>query len=474
MLDELEKNLKSMKKKSISQNKENDTNDEHEKKYINDVLKRLQDEYKQNSNFEKPYLFIENFINHLQTIVGEDIFINNVNISLLYNTYIIDHDHNGFTIDKPIILSGKDERIHYKNNHPFFNADVIYYTSTKSGKIDVFYDAISHILLGYKESSKDFVNIKKNDKKIKIIYSITDRIKLFGYTSKFLNIENKFNSLLKDYIDLTHDTNPNQEIKDGMIKDIISELIRNQIFNLKKIIIEAQRFIYKIKYNVINEKNYKDTHDDPTTVIIDKYTKKLNNIKLTNDKGKHHIYKHWKAITSNIFPSNLDKVDVIIKDLRYFNIDDLSKYDHNSTMLLFYIINELNNLLTFNENKNIKNNIVHFIVEFINYVFSLFNTENLYDNFDIKKFTYMITSGSIIFDDSISGETSGIYEEYKDDETTQQDIEQLNEIENDLFEESEALDIDIEADGDYDASVGEYYPRMFDDWDPSNFYEVSY
>jgi hypothetical protein len=34
--------------------------------------------------------------------------------------------------------------------------DVIYYTSYKTGKIDVFYDAVTKILLGYKEENKNF------------------------------------------------------------------------------------------------------------------------------------------------------------------------------------------------------------------------------------------------------------------------------------------------------------------------------
>src|SRR5690606_31963952 len=113
------------------------------------------------------------------------------NIYLRDNVYIIDHDHEGVKIPKPFTIKGKENKIIYKNNHPFFKTNVISYSSFKNGKMDVFYDAVTYILLGYRENNKDFVRVKNFDAKIIIKYSIAHKLKNFGFTSQYLNINNE-------------------------------------------------------------------------------------------------------------------------------------------------------------------------------------------------------------------------------------------------------------------------------------------
>ena len=111
-------------------------------------------------------------------------------------------------IDKEIQISDKDNKIQFKSNHPFFNKDVIYYTTYKNGKIEVFYDAITKILLGYKEENKNYVINTQNDKKIKILYSTLNKLKMFGYKYKNYSLtdDNKviqIKDIIRDKIDIT-------------------------------------------------------------------------------------------------------------------------------------------------------------------------------------------------------------------------------------------------------------------------------
>ena len=50
-----------------------------------------------------------------------------------------------------------------------FKKDVIYYTDKRGRRIDIYYDAITKHLIGYKELSRDYVAIKNTTKKIRII-----------------------------------------------------------------------------------------------------------------------------------------------------------------------------------------------------------------------------------------------------------------------------------------------------------------
>src|SRR4029079_18801875 len=109
---------------------------------------------------EDYYQFIDLFITELERNLGKDINLYG-QIHLRYDTYIIKHDHNGFPIT-PIIITDVNNKIMFKRNHPFFHTDVIFYTN-KTLQIDVFYDAISKLLLGYTEKSKEYKYARRHN-----------------------------------------------------------------------------------------------------------------------------------------------------------------------------------------------------------------------------------------------------------------------------------------------------------------------
>jgi hypothetical protein len=428
-----------------------------ELEYSQKVIEKLKGTYSKESTKENPYKFIDNFIDTVQSVIGVD---SDKNANLQSNIYIIDHDQLGYDLDKPIIISDKDNKITYKSNHPFFKTDVIYYTSFKTGKTEVFYDAITHILLGYKESSKDFVLNKKTEKKIKIKYSLYNKVKLLGYISHFINVKEKIKQA-------SHDINYNNlDIKldkEDMTKTIIFDAISDRIQNLKKTISEFQRFIYRLKNTTAptvdkneqtddNKPKFVKENVDTLTMILEKYQKKLNTVVLTDEKGEHKIFKHWKAVTHGVYTSGLDDININYDESKtILNTYEINKFDTNGSLLLFYIIHEFIKLINYNQNKFIKANLVTFILEFIDIMFDLFNDQSALEIYDIKRFTYILKSTDYLHDIQEKGHgleefTTGIYEEYKDpDDEKAADTDKEDDDELDAAEEDDALDVDEET-----------------------------
>lgn len=58
----------------------------------------------------------------------------------------------------------------------------------------------THILLGYKEFNKDYVSHIKTENKIKIKYSLANKIKYLGNSNLFVPIDNKekLNDVIKN------------------------------------------------------------------------------------------------------------------------------------------------------------------------------------------------------------------------------------------------------------------------------------
>jgi hypothetical protein len=470
-LDKLDKKLEEIRTKyNIPKSKSIET--ATETTYQDNVFNKINDEFKKNYAANNKFQFIESLIDNIQQGIGTETGFG-LDAYLRDNIYIIDHDNQGFQLDKPIRLTDKDNKISIKHNHPIFKTDVLFYSSFKAGKVDVFYDANTLILLGYKESNKDIVFMKNTNKRIKIIYSIANKLKYMGYESKFININEKIDELKKIYSDHAFIAD------DDIIKEAIKELIRIRISNFKKIIYEMQRFINRVTNNYIKmpvkkeeeTKEQKDAKDyterrvyieeeekNEIELLAQKYSKKLNNIALRDEHNKHIVFKHWKAVESRVYAESLDKINLNIDSkTKLLNVEDINQYDDNGNLLLFYIVSEMNKLIKYNTNKFIKVSIAEFFIDFINILFDIFNMESKRNNFEIRKFLFSLSSSYYLADfeaelkaertgESInkpSGETSGIYEEYKEDDGDKEDPEKDDQKEDDK-EEQDSIDVDFE------------------------------
>jgi hypothetical protein len=443
-LEKLDKMLIKNKENSIEKQLEltKEINEENKKyeEYIQKLKSKVNEEY----NLIKDKYFDE-LTELLEQNMNDDII--KTNVSIKYNTYIFDHDFLGAKLDKEIFISEKENKIQFKPSHPFFNTDVIFYSVYKNGKVDVFYDSITKILLGYKEENKNFVMNIKSDKKIKIVYSIKNKIRILGYKYQFYTLTEE---------------DKNEEI---------SNIIRERHLLLNCLIYRFQRLLYRCINNYYIKKKLRDDEivneeedffNNKYENLIEKYGKKLTELNTVSQKGTHLVFKHWKNYSDNMIP-NINNIGEIDTDkLNIINYEKLNKLDDNGNLILFYFINELIKLYKYNENKVIRMNLTSLIIDYININYGIYNEEKTQNNKDYKRFLYIINSD--LYLDEIKdkiGETEGIYEESVDPdkkELTQEEQDALD----DANEEDNALDVEG-GEYDYEAGYERNLERPFDD-----------
>lgn len=394
---------------------------------------------------------INTFIKNLQNIIG-------LSVNLTNDTYIIDHDHTGVFIKTPIIIKDNDNKIVYQTNHSFFKKDVYYYINNISGRLEVYYDAITLLLIGYKYNQNEIVTVHST-RKLKINYCFKNKIKLLGFESRVYYIEKTdqlFNTLSKEDI----------------INNNLKDIIRQRIKNIKGIINNVQTTLYKIKnkYNIVEEekisieyinkyknqdkqklleKQEKQENQDSYNNLIKEYIPKFNDIELNN-------FKNWKNIVDNVYID--DNTYNITSPI--INSFEISKYDKSGNSLLFYLISEFNDLLMSNKNQTMQQNIGEFYIKYINILFYMFNTDDLYNDISILKYIYAVTS-TYIYDTTNEDYTTQLYnyeEELKEEQKEEKknldsnifDSDSESDSDIDFKEEKDALDIDIDAeDSDY-------------------------
>jgi adenylate kinase family enzyme len=434
-------------KKNLFINTIKNTNEKKEKldeniSYNTKLINKLKDKYSENTTKDNLFKFVDDFASNIKNILGDDLTKNNIYLS--DNAYIFDHDYLGNKLDKNIIITDKDNKVHFKSKHPIFNTDIIYYTSYKNGKIDVFYDAQSRVLLGYKEENKQPVMNKNNKAMIQINYSIINKIKLLGYPSQIIDLEEMKKDSLREYVQ-----NIDLKINNKLKTEFVLNIIRNRHQNLKNIIYKFQRLLIRLVNSYSNKKKNSDEKEifqkeemdyfiNKFDNIVEIYKKKILTLNISSQSGQHSIFKHWKGITKI---TKVDKIDDVNIDTNTVEYEKINKYDKNGNMLLFYIIDEWKHLIEFNDNKIIKSNICLFIIDFINLIFDLYNEEKYKYKMDYKQFYYFIHSATYIdaVKDTI-GITEGVYEEYVDE--TKQMTEEEKEALEDAKEEEDALDVE--------------------------------
>merc|ERR1711871_597564 len=194
-----------------------------------------------------------------EKIIGKNVNIGMKDIFLKNTIYEIDHDYLGYKLKENIKLLDVDNKINLRRNDKFFKIDVLYYLD-KSNNVEVFYDAITKNLLGYKEGNKEYVTNKNSDNYLIINQSIKDKILSLGFENEYVNL----NSIDTKYSKLS------MEELETKKKKIISDLIRERINRLKNVIIYLQRIINGVKY--YNNQNIKQ--NDEISILIKNFSQK--------------------------------------------------------------------------------------------------------------------------------------------------------------------------------------------------------
>jgi hypothetical protein len=410
---------------------------------------------------------VDKIVDLLKNIIGS-VNIGDSTTTLKMNKYSIDHDHHGNKLQKPLIISEDDNRMMFKNNHPFFKTDVLYYSSHK---VDVFYNVVTHLMIGYKETNKDFTIVNNLNLKIKINYSIKNKLKLLGFTRTFVNITEEYKK--KQDTEIQHDPSII-----NAYQEIIIDVVRERIHNLKKCIYEIQRIINKLKSLNPDKQFVKkndeqvDMYSEPT--IYDKigellvtYGKKIREMNLQNQKTKKNIFSEWKSVSNNTFVDVENILDMNINtDNRLINVNDVNDCDKGGNMLIFYICDQFISLMVNPQNKAYITNIALFIIDLVNILFSMFNVDDVMEMYDVKRFSHKIKNIQFIYDlnnMNDSYEVNDTNYEASDKFQSDEAKENIENVNTDLREEADALDLDIDREGDpdsHDEAYGELYENI--------------
>lgn len=456
-LDEIEKKITEItEKQEINQLEYIEKKLEKEKRK-DEKRKRIINEYKSDYSDSKTHRedyfnFIKNFVIFLESVIGKNININGSDIYLLDDIYVINHDHNGYPLDNKILLNEKENKIIMKKNHPFFNKDVIFYINNRL-QIEIYYDAVSLLLLGYKEKNKEYQRSKNTNVYLKINYSILNRLKTLGYEQRILNISEYKKTATEKY-----KINDDQQI----IKYIITEISRERMTNLKNVITDIQKYINRTKFNY--NKPFLYTYDMiDEDAFLDKYKDKLMKLKLL-DSNKTIFFRDWKTFKYGLSTQNLSSKTINLGlNSDYILSEDISFYDYHGNLILYYIVDELQKLVKMNDDKYIQTTLVFLIIDIIIRTHDEYNKEKIYTNFEIKRFNYMLQNAQYMYDveekghglDGIEDQVEGFYGEAKDadadvdDQTMEKELDQKE----DDREEMDALDVDLDVGEEMDFEI---------------------
>jgi hypothetical protein len=476
--DMINKNYIEKSEKFIETTIENKENINKKLTYLEKIYEKINTKFLEATTKDNQYKYIDKLIDFLEKTIGDELI--KTHIYLKDNIYLFTHDHTGVKYDKPIIILDRDNKITYKENHPQFNVDVISYQSYKNGKIDVFYDANTHIMLGYREESKQIIYNRNPKVMMKIAYSIYNKIKQIGIISEHINVKSILNDIQKDYLS---DLDYKEELKKNPLlnEEIFEKIILERYKNLKNIIYKFQQIITRIinsyspkkkepQQNIYN--TYEDNFNEETYFsdkllsIVEKYSKKIGSIELSDEDGSNVIFKHWKGVTDILIPTKVKNIEIPYPSI---NINYINENDKNGLLLHFYVIDNLYNLCKYNESNHFLSNL---IIDFINVVFDLYNEDKFNFDIDFKQFYYFIHSATYIDElKDVMGVTEGVYEELQDEdkELTEEEKDALE----DAKEEEDALD--VEGDEiDYLATYDRIIDRAPDNVDIDSLFSISY
>lgn len=371
-----------------SNNKLNSINDDIYKRFI-DIKNKIN---KDNQ--------IDKFIGIIEKEIGNTITIRSIIYKLNKNQFGIDHDYLGNQLNKKIFLDEDDSKIKVK-----FNSDLglkIYEINDKLNDVVLYYNYYSLHLIGYKNSTRGFVDMKNVSKYLQFIPSIKMMLSTLGFKKFHYNNENK---------------------------DSINEIIRKASYNIKDYIRQIETGFNQIRYKINNVSINK---------IVLYYQKKISQLELRGDKGK--VFKNWNDYLK------LMKTEVKIKkDFDFQNLTslDLSNLSESYNEILSYLYSQILLVLSYNNDKFIRSNIIFYIMSFtINLFYKNFEQDH---DFEMIRFNYILN----LYDDFTDNAEALYTEEERENLSEEQKIEidmQRKEDE----EWSSALDVDMEGDGDED------------------------
>lgn len=389
---------------------------------------------------------IDNFITQLELIVGVDTSfeIDVYPVYLSSNVYVIDHTYNGFNMSKPIILTEKSGRISFKQDHVYFKTDVYFYTDNKE-QVDVYYDARTLRLIGYKQKHQDYVQSQATNLYLIISPSIKNRLSMLGYAFRYIDVTD----MIK--------TNSHIDFKRAYQK-AFNSLLREHLYKCKSSVDKIKGLMYKILN--YDEETSQKADVDPNILMINnyqvidtmckKYKALIPDLKMTEDNFV--AFDEWIYIRDALKAYVIDwtSTKTNIEPATVINLDNINYYDKSGQIIFYYLFNQLLKILEINNGKNSKINIVQMYVEILVYIYKLNSADSYTNSLDYKRFMYILNASGTVIDIMKKGQ--GLVEAETEMESETENNNQYVDIDiapdtddiEDLAEESQALDVEVD------------------------------
>ena len=426
-------------------NKQNTHFIENQYKYEKQIIKTI--DSKTNvvndmlNNFKNNYgiitKIIDEFISNITNIIGDKIDLNIDKYPMHINddVYIIDHYYDNTVPQEPMIFAHKNNKVIFKENHLFFKSDVFYYVDNRNSPVEVFYDAVTLKMIGYKQKNNEYITNFTYINYLKINYSIKNKLLLLGYPSKYTTSSHTYeqlDNLIRDHIQIT-------KINIDKFSRLISKIIN---FVDKKDI----EFKFLSTSQIINTITQKYATLLGKKVIVGNFFDDWVNIR--NDFSYDQI--DWEKMKINI-------------DSDFIQMTFINYYDVPSALMMNYLVTQFNTLLNDNPDKSIKGNISMMYIELINYVFSINNVDSMKNKLEVKRYQYILNGSEVMIDllrrgqgllmsDQMEKQLSEIASGVDIMEPSA-DMSLVDEIDSeeleDIKEEADALDVEIEEDDEY-------------------------
>jgi hypothetical protein len=339
--------------------------------------------------------------------------------------FIINNNYRGHLIND-IIYTEKQNKILFKKDDSFFKQNIYYYFD-KTNNVTLYYNSTNLNYLGYKEQSKDYVKIYNSGSMLKKILSIKNKLLFLGYSN--------LNYKISD--DILKINNMNKQKTELIL--FVSNIIRNRIINLKKILLNIQTIFYQVK-------NKFSVNNNP---IINKF---IDKFKIIETKNNFKFFDDINILIKSIFFTKLDSNISFYYDNNYINVENIIKIKNGDNILINYFCDQIKLLIDVNTNTFTKNNLIFLFCNLINYEFNLNTIIDQSNSIpDIKKillneyyYNYYIVSGEIDIDD-VEITNTEIIQLIKDDNFVNLDEITKVEIEEkyDIIEEENSLDVDF-------------------------------
>lgn len=339
---------------------------------------------------------LDKFLVLVKNILKKDnIKIDNTEFNLTKSKLNIKFDFLGNIIKNQLEVFLDDKKISIKNNS-YFNMEV-YEVFDKVNEIKLLFNKYNLHYLGYLNKN-EITDLSKFNLYGKYIPSIKEQFETLGFKKNYYKNNEDLNSLLYETLN-----------------------------NVKMYILLLKDNLYLIKYKKINKSE-----------ILDYYINRILNLNMDYD-GNKSIFDDLECVN---FSKDIDKLD------KKKNYEIVSKYELKDdfkfyNIVINYYLKNIIRLIEINNDNFVKVNILEFIIK-NNYKFYMNNFEQYY-NFEIIKYKNIY---------NLSEELIEKYDQSEFlDEMNEKDKDEMENLEIDNIEKSDALDMDDIDNEDDDEEV---------------------